>query len=136
MTEAANEKGLYDWKGDEENCPEDIVVNTSKTPVILSADGQEEVRRDGFRIEQGDRRQGRYYVEMTKLEINTGIQLVKGMNVERLLELEDIRQRRTGEKPPKWVEECRRRAAEGHDPQSFDNVAMARSNLSIASRRW
>lgn len=117
-------------------CPDDIVVCAGNKPVIIQAEAHEDVRKDSPRIEPGDRRRGEYYVKLIGLPVGTGLQRVKTMKVERLLELEKIRQIRTGDRPPDWVLEARRRAAEGHDPTTAENANDAMTRLSIAARNW
>lgn len=135
-TKAKTKKSIYDWNGTEDDCPDDIVVCTGTRPIILQAEAHPEVRKDSPRIEPGDRRQGEYYVGLMKLEVGTSMQLVKGMNVERLAELEKTRQIRTGDRPADWVLEARARAAKGHDPEVHDNIHTARAQLESAARRW
>jgi hypothetical protein len=134
-------KNIYDWSGLEEDCPQNIVILASKVPLILQAEAHPDVRIDSPRIEQGDRRQGDYYVKLIGNGVNAGLQRLvdlaksKGGD-ERVLELEKIRQIRTGERPPQWVVEARQRSDAGHEPSSSENIHDAMTRLSIASRNW
>lgn len=130
------EKSIYDWNGQEDDCPADIVVCAGQRPLILQAEAYPDVRKDSPRIEPGDRRQGPYYLKLMKLEVGTALQPLKGMKLERVLELEKIRQIRTGDRPADWVLEARERAAKGHDPEKADNFNIAMANLHSAARRW
>lgn len=135
------EKTVYDWTGMEDDCPRDIVVLTGKRPLIIQAEAHSEARKDRPRIEQGDRRQGKYYVGLIGTEVGTGLQRLVDVaqgnkGAERIIELEKTRQIRTGDRAPDWVVEARKRAAEGHDPETSDNIHDAMTRLSIAARNW
>lgn len=123
-------------------CPNDIVVCASDRPLILQADAHPDVRKDSPRIETGDRRRGSYYVRMIGLPVGTGLQRIVDIAAQgdigrdRLIELEIVRQRRTGERPADWVLVARERAAQGHDPRTHDNIHSARAALSSVARSW
>jgi hypothetical protein len=131
-----SEKTIYDWNGQEDDCPDDIVVCAGVRPLILQAEAYPEVKKDSPRIEPGDRRQGAYYVGLMKLQIGTTLQPLKGMGLDRVMELEKTRQIRTGDRPQDWVLEARERAKAGHDPESAASTSSAMANLSSAARRW
>lgn len=135
-------KTIYDWTGLEADCPEDIVVLTGTRPLILQAEAHPEVRKDSPRIERGDRRQGEYYInKLMTAEVGTGLQRLRDVanskdGAKKILELEKVRQIRTGDRAPDWVIEARERAAKGHDPQTSENIHDAMTRLSIAARNW
>jgi hypothetical protein len=135
-TQPTKPKTIYDWDGQEDDCPDDIVVCAGNRPLILQAEAYPEVKKDSPRIEPGDRRQGAYYVGLMRLEVGTSMQRLKGMKLDRVLELEKTSQIRTGDRPADWVLIARKRGAEGHDPGTTDNINQAMANLNAAARRW
>jgi hypothetical protein len=134
--EPAKPKGIYDYTSEDQDCPDDIVVNASNRPIIIQAEAHEDVRKDCPRIEPGDRRRGPYYVSLISLPVGTGIQLVKKLPMKRLAELEKQRQIRTGDRAPDWVLEARARAEKGHQAPEAGNVNIARANLATAAQNW
>ncbi len=125
---------LPDCIGSETCCPADIVINASTRPIIIGADGVEEVAQDPPRVDVGDRRQGAYYTKQIGLPVMLGLMRVRDVPLARLMELEKIRQVRTGERPPDWVIEARRRAERGEDPPAFSDKKTAMSELERAVR--
>jgi hypothetical protein len=98
------------WLPTDPDCPEDVIVNASTRPLIIGAPAA--IPNDSPRLDVGDRRQGQYYVRQISAAINLGIQRVKDLSIERVRELEKIRQIRSGERPPDWVLEQRKRSEE------------------------
>lgn len=111
-------KSIYQWSGSEKDCPTNIVINTGASSIVLSA--PDDRTRESPRIDPGDRRQGDYYLEMTKQTSFKGIPLMplKEVSEKRRVELEAIRQLRTGDKEPDWVIEARKRGAENGPGQA------------------
>ena len=134
-------KTVYDWTGFEDDCPLDIVVLTGTRPLIIQAEAFPDARDDSPRVEQGDRRQGPYYVKLMRADIGTGLQRISEVaqskgGAEKIIQLEKVRQIRTGDRPADWVLEARARAAAGHDPATSENIHDAMTRLSIAARNW
>ena len=136
MATVAKAKGVYDWAGNEPDCPDDIVVCIGSKPLILGSENHPCVKTDGPRIEAGDRRQGAYYLSLVNLPVGTGLTRLKTVSQDRLLDLEKRRQVRTGERPADWVLEARARAKAGHDPKTYDNIHMARAHFGSAAGSW
>ena len=97
------EKALYLWQGDEEDCPEHLYVNASNQPVIIGAQAQ--MPFDNSKIMPGDRVMGTYYAEISTLPMFTGLMPLNRVPAERRAELERIRQLRTGDEVAEWVKE-------------------------------
>jgi hypothetical protein len=95
---------LYMWKGDEEDCPDDLYVNASTQPIIIGAQAQ--IPFDNGKIMPGDRVMGAYYGECARVPMFTGLMQVKKVPMERLVELERMRKLRTGDEPEEWVKEA------------------------------
>lgn len=112
-----------------ECCPENIVVNASNRSIIIGATGIPEVCRDQPRIDPGDRRQADYYVKQIGLPLALGIQRVRDLPFPRLVELEKIRQVRTGDRPADWILVARERAKRGEGPPIFHDKNTALNSL-------
>lgn len=96
---------MYRWTGREPDCPDDLVVNASNQTMIVSA--QQQLPYDNPRIDPGDRRRGDYYVRLKSRHSDfSGLQRVKDLPIERLVELEQQRKLRSGDEPADWVKEA------------------------------
>jgi len=119
---------------DGECCPGDIVINASKRTVMVAAEGIPSIKADNPRIDVGDRRRGHYYVEQISKPVILGLARVVDLPFVRLMELDKVRQVRTGDRAPDWVLEARRRAAEGKGPAPLSDKTAAMSALEKAAR--
>lgn len=115
-------------------CPGDIVINASSRTVMVAAEGVPAVKVDNPRIDVGDRRQGPYYVHQIHQPINLGLARVVDLPVARLLELDKVRQVRTGDRAPDWVLQARKKAAEGRVPPALNDKTTAMSELERAAK--
>jgi|GEM_PF-5519759 len=97
-------QAMYEWKGDEPNCPDDLVVNAGNQTLVVAAPQQ--IPYDNPRVDPGDRRRGDYYVRLAKNPDFNGLQRVKDLPQDRLAELSMQRKLRTGEEPPEWAKEA------------------------------
>ena len=93
-------QAMYAWSGDEDDCPEDLFINASNSPIIIGS--QAGIPGDSSRIDPGDRVQGTYYAKVLDLPIFTGLQKLSVVQPQRRLELEQQRLRRSGDLPPEW----------------------------------
>lgn len=118
-------------------CPEDVVVNAGVQSVILGAPGAKDegkgIGQDSPRIDVGDRRQGKYYVDLIRRGAVSGLQQVRRVSVERLAELEKQRQIREGIRPADWILKQRAKAAAGEQPAPFADRSTAMSELQRAA---
>jgi len=115
-------------------CPGDIIINASSRTVMVAAEGVPAVKQDNPRIDVGDRRQGAYYVEQINQPINLGLARVVDLPLARLLELDKVRQVRTGDRAPDWVLKARKRAAEGRVPPPISDKTVAMGELERAAQ--
>lgn len=109
-------------------CPNDIVVNAGVRPLILQA--LRAVPEDNPRIDVGDRRQGAYYINLSHDSTGLGIARLLDISMVRVLELEKIRQIRTGERPQDWQIEAAKKL--GTTPNAPNNKVDAMDALARA----
>lgn len=95
-------KAIYEWTGQEADCPEHLYVNAMAAPIIVGSTAQ--LPFDQPRIFPGDRVCGGFYAEVARL--NTGLISIRKLSRERIAELDKMRRLRTGDAPPPWVTEA------------------------------
>ena len=113
-------------------CPADIVINAGKADIMIAAQGIEEARNDPPTIKPGERRQGAYYVEQSKLPVLTSLCRVVDLPNRRLEALEKQRRIREGILEPDWVLKARENAKAGKTPAPVSDRQTALANMQQA----
>jgi hypothetical protein len=123
-------KLLYWWQPTDQDVPDDLVINAGASPMIIGA--QAFVPEDSPRLDVGDRRQGKYYIQQIGTGAMKGVSRVKDLSIERVRQLDKVRRVRLGEEPADWIKAARARSAAGEGPPALEDGRTAMTSFQRA----
>ena len=107
----------------QDDAPDNLVINAGLSAIIVA--GEAVLGSASPRMDPGERRRGRYYLETIMPKIGQ-VQLVKNIPQNRLNELEKKRQQAAGIAPADWIVRAREKEKLGIVPGSDGGVLDAK----------